>query len=609
MSQVFPVSPRLPRALGRRPLSPLHPLYILFPLIALFLVLSPLAARAQNITCGHDDGPGRVFKTSMDLGGGKTYKLYCVDGLYFEGEICCGAMCTPFGKCVFDGGRNTDHLFPGPDGSITKIVSYNWCPACGVTLADTARRRGETVQQWTDRVRALLTDRECDFNCYTWVRPAGIEDPTVDQTINIFRKGQEIAEFFIPGSDAEFAYAGGNDYLVEEAQMHIIDLEGQVRAVGTVNTFVDDFEDGLLDKRISATSDAVPIDVSDGALTFNIASHGDGIVIDTQDLHPMCLVLEDISFSPFLPGNGVGLQLQFSTGDSADVQFYEMSTLLAKQVTVKVTQTIGGVTNELRRKIPGVKLDDVKSVQIDWVPSPGAIDRVEIEITLANGMVVRQTVRSGLSHRDGATTAYVMRGLDITYDPEVSIGAVHYSDVHTDTVPGVAHSLSVEQIVATAAAPVIRLGQPSVVTFAGVASFNGSLVGVPRAELDISQAPSSGGRIAFTNQEVFCAVDASEISAVTDMSGNFTASFTPVTAGPVSLVVTTPDGAQTSTVSLVVTCAADWNLDGLIDSMDFFRYMMDFMEDDGDFNGDGRNDSDDFFQFLDGFFEPIPCFN
>jgi hypothetical protein len=60
--------------------------------------------------------------------------------------------------------------------------------------------------------------------------------------------------------------------------------------------------------------------------------------------------------------------------------------------------------------------------------------------------------------------------------------------------------------------------------------------------------------------------------------------------------------------SLLAPCRADWNVDGVLDSQDFYRFVDDFLNCDSDidcsrdFNRDGVVNTQDFFDFVGAFF-------
>ncbi len=54
------------------------------------------------------------------------------------------------------------------------------------------------------------------------------------------------------------------------------------------------------------------------------------------------------------------------------------------------------------------------------------------------------------------------------------------------------------------------------------------------------------------------------------------------------------------------SCPADWNGDGVINSVDFFNFLALFFGASADFNMDGATTSQDFFDFLASFFTGCP---
>lgn len=59
----------------------------------------------------------------------------------------------------------------------------------------------------------------------------------------------------------------------------------------------------------------------------------------------------------------------------------------------------------------------------------------------------------------------------------------------------------------------------------------------------------------------------------------------------------------------VLVRAADWDRDGTVNSLDFFRFVADYLAESDvargvDFNGDSRHDSRDFFDYVDSFLSP-----
>ncbi len=512
-----------------------------------FILLTFSLPVAGQITCGKDDGPGKVHKhTDPDPNDPKkTLEWYCVDGFYFKIEVKCDKATTCFAKCVFDGGHNVPIPFEGP-GGWSKVIWYNWDKVmCGVHWRETVQKPGETREQQAERVRKLLIDKGCDFNCYTWtrapkrerVRPGAAEGKT---ELAVYRNGRKVRSMVIPPDQVDLLFDGGEPYLIEDPAMHEETALGQVGA--TADALLDEFDAGRISARYSALPGTDPLALADGSLLFNIAKAGDGLRIDVSDRHhPSCLVLDGLDVAPFTTGDGFGILLEFEHGNSYDLQFYQANSVRVKAIEKKAD----GTTTEVIRIVEGVDLKDIASVQIDWVPSDTILDRIEIEIMTKDGKKIGKKFRSGFKHEAGRTTAYRIRGLDITTDPPILIDRIFFSDVHTDTVEGFTGNLHVDHLAVTAMTPAAG-DQPGVVEVIAL-----SPSGNPLPERQIVFSVENGA-IAFNSLYGLLDLEGRELTLKTGPDGRARASFVGREPGNVMVHVDAEDGQAVITIPVAV---------------------------------------------------------
>lgn len=507
--------------------------------IACTVALLAASPASAEITCGKGDGAGKVHKhTDKDPNDpNKTLEWYCVDEAYFKIEVKCGDDTTCFAKCVFDGGLNQPGVIdPGGDGW-DEIWWYNWdVKTCDVDLDDTKWNGTETAQEHRDRVKQLLLDKDCDFNCYSWSASEGVrlgsrEEPPL--IVEAYRKGEQVERAELTRAEIDDAFHGANPYLIEDPTMLDADAEGQ--AANDLTATLYDFEDGVVPANIDGLPGTDPIDVQGGSLYFNVAQTGDGIVIDTSGRHPSCLVFKGLDMGVFAPGNGLGFLLEFESGDSFDVQFYDLTGLFEgpnKKVKVKAKEKkADGTTTEVIRTVKGVSLDEISHVQIDWVPSPDTLlERIEVEIVTKDGRVITQEFRSGLTHTAGATKAYRIRGLDISQDPPILVESLTISDLHTDYVEGHYGNLEIAAVVANTSLQSMPVGRPFKLPVVAVGA-NGD--GLPQRPIEIFT--SAGVEIA--NDFAMVSEDGTAATVMTDSTGLAMVELVAHEPGPVTVEI------------------------------------------------------------------------
>ena len=145
---------------------------VMLALLCLFSSAESLHASLQHqgatgdVYCGGNDFTGREFRYSDTDSLGNTFTLECVNRVYFEGTIKLADGTTfRFGRCIYDWGANHIEYNFDADGNFDRIVWVNIDPndfnSDGrTTAADrdgvsnaTRRRRGESKDDWLDRVR------------------------------------------------------------------------------------------------------------------------------------------------------------------------------------------------------------------------------------------------------------------------------------------------------------------------------------------------------------------------------------------------------------------------------------------------------------------------
>ena len=255
--------------------------------------------------------------------------------------------------------------------------------------------------------------------------------------------------------------------------------------------------------------------------------------------HPACIMLGEMDLTPFLIGNGFGVELLFDTGESADVQLYQDNSVVVKIVE----KNSDGTETKIFRKVEGIDADDIDSIQIDWVPSDTALDRIEIEIVTKAGKKITSKVRSGLKHDAGRTVAYRMRGLDIDKDPTVNIGSITYAEEHLDHVEGFYTGLHVDNIFVGPPSNVFSLGEVDLPVLA-----EGHEVGIPERQIVFEILE---GNAEFINEFAMTSLDGRETTLLTDSEGVAIAQIYIYEPGLILIGVSIDDTEHQQTVSFI----------------------------------------------------------
>jgi hypothetical protein len=110
---------------------------------SLGVLLSAAIAVAAPVECGtHSSDPAKQGRIRIDeltvTDGMNFYYTYCVDDIFFEGEIVrMDGTKYPFGKCVYDRGANKDIITYDDQNKFKEIQWVNVdVDGSGMTLAD-----------------------------------------------------------------------------------------------------------------------------------------------------------------------------------------------------------------------------------------------------------------------------------------------------------------------------------------------------------------------------------------------------------------------------------------------------------------------------------------
>ena len=461
-------------------------------MLAVSLILGSFSANAQILTCGGHD-PAKAGKIKVDEfkdSANNIIKFFCVDDIYFQGEVCrADGINYPFGKCVFDAGRNKWVITKDAAGKFTKLCFFNVDGAGGgVTLDDLCPLPLETPADQEARLRKLILDKKVSGNIYCTTFSPG------DQIIEGFASGVFGQNLLLSPTEAISAYDSSSSQLLtldpnmltppnlyqeylmvvpETSSVMALSLGGTLfgvlmlrrkrtlfssikfsspkknltpsalvllilflPSIVSADTLTIDFASGRPPTSIAEISEltsSTGLDFSGGKMNVTMNNVGDGVLVSPTNFFPMCAQFEDLSLDDFSIDSGVSFEAVFgdsSEGNSAALQLFH----IANSTRVKVVETKNRVKTELFRTVEGINPDQVGKIQIDWVPLGGALDRILIEITTKTGEKKNYggdgSIRSGLTHDPNKKTAYKIEGLNISVDPSVHVGVINLSDNH-----------------------------------------------------------------------------------------------------------------------------------------------------------------------------------
>jgi hypothetical protein len=455
-------------------------------------MMTPLDPRKPNdpnyFTCGNHDpkAPASMPIAKYTDCAGNTLQVNCIQDTYFLGTIKrVDGTTYDFSKCVFTGALNKAIFLLDDKGNFKKIVWFNVENTDDLTFAQLCN--GSNVVDTMDpkafadaeaKIRKAIKDRGLDANIYTTSFSPG------DQLIQRFELGVFQSDLSLTPSQADAAYAvntgtsilaldpvmltpqekpqqqeritpepgswalalaagivlglawlrrrlPGSPALRRWAAAACLAVAGLVAPARAASVNIS-FASGPPSPGVLAISTLTPstgLDFSGGTMNVHISNTADGVSLVPQTINAMCAVFQGLSLSDMPVGAGVGFQMvfgDFADGNNADLELFHV----AHSTRVKIVQDKNGVKTELERVVAEIDPADVASVQVDWVTSPGILDRIQIEIKAKNGRKVNTIVKSGLTHDPTKKTAYRIHGLDITTDPTVSVGELDLKDTH-----------------------------------------------------------------------------------------------------------------------------------------------------------------------------------
>jgi len=176
--------------------------------------------------------------------------------------------------------------------------------------------------------------------------------------------------------------------------------------------------------QISRLTPGTGLDFTNGMMNVAMPNPGDGVDIDPTDFNPNCVFFRGLSLQDFSTGQGVSFEMVFGAsqdGNSAGVALVEGS-----GTTIKITETVGGVTTVLQTVVLTDTITNIKVVRIDWINRK----QLQVEIFTANDLFTfaRDT---DLVHDPTHHSFYRMKNISGVVDtPLASMTQIELETVH-----------------------------------------------------------------------------------------------------------------------------------------------------------------------------------